>query len=92
MQLMHIPLKTIVVGLVGGSFAVILNMLALVMIGMINQKVTPEQHVSYIHWGSGVKKQFRNLYPESNLLVLVRLCEVGLVLSFIALLWAIGIL
>jgi hypothetical protein len=92
MQLAGIPLRALLAGLVLGSFAVILNMLALVMIGMINHKLAPDQRISYFHWGSGIKKQFRTLYPDSKLTIAVRLCEISLVSSFIVLLWTLGIL
>lgn len=90
MEIIGIPLKAVIAGFVEGGLAVILNMFALVMIGRINEKLEPDRRVSYFHWGSGIKKQFRQLYPESKLLVVVRLCELGLVLGFVGLLWALG--
>lgn len=91
MQIAGFPLKAIIAAAAGGSFAIVLNMLALVLIGKINEKVQPDKRVSYFVWGSGIKKQFRQLYPDSKLLVVMRLCEAGLLLSFIFLIWALGV-
>jgi hypothetical protein len=90
--MMGIPLRAVIAALIGGSFAIILNQLALVMIGKINEKLEPDRRISYFHWGSGIKQQFRQLYPDSKLIVVVRVDELGLVLSFVGLLWALGIL
>lgn len=88
MQMMGIPIQAIAIGLVAGGFAVTLNMLALIMIGKINQKLPLDERVSYFNWGSGIKKQYRGLYPESNLIIIVRVCEILLILCFVALFWS----
>jgi hypothetical protein len=67
--MMGIPLRAVIAGLTLGGFAIILNMLALVMIGRINEKLEPDKRINYFHWGSGIKKQFRQLFTDSKLLV-----------------------
>ncbi len=87
MQLMGIPARVLVVGLLGGGFAVIGNMLALVMIGKINQKVPESERVGYFGWSSGIKKRYRLLYPDSKLIFAVRICEVSMIVCFIVGIW-----
>ncbi|MGA2482656.1 MAG: hypothetical protein ABSF92_06025 [Candidatus Acidiferrales bacterium] len=67
----------------------ILNMLALVMIGKINQKLPEDQRVGYFGWSSRIKKQYRALYPESRWLLAVRTCEILMFASFALLVWII---
>jgi len=83
MQFEAFPPRQLTMGLVAGGFAITANMLALIMIGKINEKVEPDQRISYFFWGSGIKKRFRELYPGSWLLAALRGCELGLVLSFV---------
>ncbi len=92
MQIMGLPAKAIIVALIGGGFAIMGNMLALIIIGEINQKVSEGQRISYFWWGTGIRKQHRWLYPDSKLVLLFDTCWISLVLCFPILLWSLGIL
>lgn len=68
-------------------------MLILVMIGQINRKLPEGEQISYIFWGIGKVFRFhRRFYPESYLVYLSMLCGVGIVASFFALAWSLGLL
>jgi hypothetical protein len=84
---MGLPGKMLVAGFLGAGFAVALNMLALVMIGKINEKVPEGERVGYFGWSSGIKKRYRLLYPDSKLIVAVRICEVLMIVCFIVVIW-----
>jgi hypothetical protein len=60
-------IQMIVIALIGGGFALAANFVAFEMIDQINRKVPNQQKVDLFRWGSGIKKQHRNLYPDSKL-------------------------
>jgi len=62
------------------------------MIGKINERVPDNERVSYLWWGSEVRRKFKRLYPGNRLVVLLDSCIILLVLSFIALVkvWVFG--
>ena len=76
-------------GLTMGTFAITVNMLYLVMIGKINEKVPKNKRISYFRWGSGVKKQFRELYPTSRLLLAVNIFQALFLPTFAVGAWVI---
>ncbi|HKS82851.1 MAG TPA: hypothetical protein VJR23_15215 [Candidatus Acidoferrales bacterium] len=78
--------RAVVLALVGGSFAVLANMISLIMIGKINERVPVSERLSYVFWGTEVKKKFKQLYPDSRLALLFNLCIVLMVISFALLL------
>ena len=85
MPLDRVWAKLIIFGLLQGSFAIALNTLYLVMIGKINQRVRENQRISFVLWGSGVKKQLRQLYPDRKLLIAIRIGEICFFLAFLVL-------
>lgn len=72
-------------GFVGASSAILANMVSLVMIGKINERVRDEERISYISWGTEVRRKFKQPYPASRLHVLLDSCVVLMALSFIVL-------
>jgi hypothetical protein len=87
MQLMSpFTVRAIVVGLIGGSFAIFANMISFAMIGKINERVPESERISYFWWGTEVRKRFKELYPESRLTLLLDLCVILMVVSFLVLL------
>jgi hypothetical protein len=56
------------------------------MIGKINERVLESERISYFWWGTEVRKRFKELYPESRLTLLLDLCVVLMVVSFLVLL------
>ena len=75
----------------GGSFAVLGNMIYFVMIGKINERVPNSERVSYILWGTEVRKKYKQLYPTSKLPLLVNLCVAFMFVCFPLMLWSMGI-
>jgi hypothetical protein len=76
----------IIFGLVGGSLAILANMISLVMIGKINERVPESERISYFWWGTEVQSKYKRLYPESKLTVLLSLCVILMVVCFFILL------
>jgi hypothetical protein len=87
-----IPLPVIVIALFGGSFAILANMLSFIMIGKINERVPENARISYIWWGTEVRKKYKQFYPASKLALLADLCLLLMVLSFLLLIrfWVFG--
>ena len=87
MQLMSpFTVRAIVVALIGGSFAIFANIISFAMIGKINERVPESERISYFWWGTEVRKRFKELCPESRLTLLLDLCVILMVVSFLVLL------
>jgi hypothetical protein len=80
-----IPLRVIVIALLGGSFAIFANMLSFIMIGKTNESVPENERISYLWWGTEVRKRYKQFYPASKLALLADVCLVMMVLSFLLL-------
>ena len=80
-------LRVIVIALIGGSFAILANMLSFIMIGRINERVPKNERVSYFWWGTEVRRRYKQLYPDSKLALLLDLCGILMVLCFPFLIW-----
>lgn len=87
-----VPLRVILIALLGGSFAVLANMLSFIMIGKINDRVLENERISYFWWGTEVRNRYKQLYPGSKLALLADLCLVLIVLCFLLLIrfWVFG--
>jgi hypothetical protein len=87
-----IPLRVIVIALLGGSFAIFANMLSFIMIGKINERGPENERISYFWWGTEVRKRYKQLYPASKLALLADVCLVLMVISFLLLIrfWVFG--
>lgn len=77
------PLLVIVIALLGGSFAIFANMLSFIMIGKINERLPENERISYFRWGTEVRKRYKQFYPASKLALLVDLCFVLMLFSFL---------
>jgi ABC-type lipoprotein release transport system permease subunit len=87
MQLMSVfTVRAIVIALMGGSFAIIANMISFAMIGKINERVPERERISYFWWGTEVRKRFKKLYPKSRLTLVLDLCVILMVICFLVLL------
>lgn len=75
----------IVAGCLGASSAVLANMISLMMIGKINERLPENERISYFWWGTEVRKRFKQLYPGNRLVLLLDSCVVMMILSFILL-------
>jgi uncharacterized membrane protein len=87
-----IPLNIIVVALFFGVFAIAANMLSFVMIGKINERVPEAERISYLRWGTEVRKRYKELYPTSKLPLLVNVCVVMMLVGsvFVIRFWVFG--
>jgi len=85
LEALHISWQALCAVSIGTSAAVLANTVYFVMIGKVNER-SPEGHrISYVWWGTEVRKRFKQLYPQSRLSFLVDSCVVVMVLCFIAL-------
>jgi hypothetical protein len=87
---MPFSVRTLIVIAIGAGFAVMGNMLALVIIGQINEKVPENERLSYFRWGLGIRKLHKHLYPKSKLVLFFDLCGILMVACFPILLWSMG--
>jgi hypothetical protein len=93
MQLTNlIPLRAIVIALLGGSFAIFANMLSFIMIGKINERAPESERISYFWWGTEVRKRYKQYYPASKLALVADLCLILMLLCFLLLIrfWVFG--
>jgi hypothetical protein len=87
MQVFGISWQLAVLGLVGGSIAILLNMLTLVIIGKINETLPERERISYLNWTSTVYQQYRRIYPRGKLVLLIRIGELAMVVWFVVAVW-----
>jgi hypothetical protein len=93
MQLMtQISWPVILAACVGGTAAILANMISFIMIGKINTVLPEGERISYLWWGSGVRKRFKQLYPRNKLVLLRDSCLVMMILCFIVVVrfWVFG--
>ena len=83
--------RELIAGIVLGGFGVMGNMLALVIIGQINEKVPENERLSYFGWDLRIRKRHKQLYPKSKLVLFFDLCWILMVVCFPILLWFSGI-
>jgi hypothetical protein len=76
-----------IVGHIGAGIALTANMLAYEMIDQINQKLPKEKQISWNWYLTGIKRQHKDMYPNSRLNLLVNVCSVGLVVWFLVIIW-----
>jgi hypothetical protein len=87
-----VPLRVIVIALLGGSFAIFANMVSFIMIGKINERVPENERISYFWWGTEVRRRYKQLYPAGKLALLTDLCVILMVLCSLLLIkfWVFG--
>jgi hypothetical protein len=93
MQLMtRISWPAILAACLGGTAAILANMISFIMIGKINTVLPEGKRISYLWWGTGVRKRFKQLYPGNKLVLLLDSCLVMMILCFIVLVrfWVFG--
>jgi hypothetical protein len=83
--------RTLIIIVIGASFAILGNMLAYVIVGQINQRVLDKEQFSYLWWDLRIRKKHKQLYPGSKLVLLFDLCGILMVLCFPFLIWSMGI-
>ena len=93
MQLMtQISLPVIVAVCLIATAAVVANMISFVMVGKLNIRLPDSERITYLWWGTGVRKQFKQLHPGNKLIYLLDSCLVIMILCFIFLIkfWVFG--
>ncbi|HEX2762043.1 MAG TPA: hypothetical protein VHM27_16085 [Rhizomicrobium sp.] len=70
---------------VGTIAAISANLISVNMIGKINDQSPQHKKISYVFWGGEVRSRFKQLFPESKLVLLLDACVVAVALSFCAL-------
>jgi hypothetical protein len=87
-----VPLRVIVIALLGGSFAILANMVSFIMIGKINVRVPENERISYFWWSTEVRRRYQQLYPAGKLALLADLCLILMVVFFLLLIkfWVFG--
>jgi len=93
MQLIQqITWPVIIAACLGTSSAVLANMISLAMIGKVNSRLPDSEKLSYLWWGTEVRKRFKQLYPGDKLVYALDACVVVVVISFIGLIrfWVFG--
>jgi hypothetical protein len=85
MSIAGIPTVFLMYGLVVGSIAVFANMLGLIMVGKVNERLPERERVGYIRWSRNIVKKYEQLYPEGKLGYLWRACEIAMGLCFASL-------
>jgi hypothetical protein len=82
MSIAGFPGILLIIGLVIGSVAIFGNMLALVMVGKVNERLPEPERISYLWWTRYVLKKYEQLYPDGKLGYLWRACEIAMALGF----------
>jgi hypothetical protein len=88
LQLLNKVIIKIILGVIGGAFALAANIITFTIIDQINQKVSNNERIDWVHWGSGIRKQNRRLYPGSRLVLAMDACAALMVSTFLILGWA----
>ena len=78
-----IPLPVIIASCLFATFAILANLISLVMIGKINERIREGKRISYFRWGTEVRKRFKQLCPKSRLVFLLDSCLFLMILCFL---------
>ena len=80
---MHVSLPLIFAVCIGTSAAFLANLISLAMIGKINERSPEVSRISYLWWGTEVRKRFKQLYPRDRLILLLDSCVATVVVCFV---------
>ena len=88
----HVSWVAMVAVCVGASSTVAANMISFVMIGKINEQLPEAERMSYLWWGTNLRKRFKQLYPANKLVFLLDSAVVIMFISFVCLIkfWVFG--
>ena len=79
----RIPMPAIIAVCSMATAAVLVNMIYFVMIGKINTMLPARERISYLWWGTRVRKRFKQLYPGNKIVLLLDSCVVLMIVCFI---------
>jgi hypothetical protein len=77
----------IILGLVGGAFALAANLVAFEIIAQINTRVCEGERVDFFRWGTEIRKKHRALFPESKLVLTMDVFGALMIATFLILCW-----
>ena len=80
---MQISWPVIIAVCLGTSSAVFANLISFVMIGKVNERVPESERISYLRWGTEVRRRFKLLYPGNRLVLLLDCCLALMILCFV---------
>jgi hypothetical protein len=78
-----LSIPAIVFACLFGSFAIFANALCFIMIGKINERVPETERISYLCWGTDVRREFKQLCPGNKLVLLLDSFTVLMILCFV---------
>ncbi len=82
MIMSQLSLPVIIAACLMATAAILANMISFIMIGKINVLLPENERISYLWWGTRVRKQFKQLYPGNKLALLLDACFVLMLLCF----------
>ena len=88
--MMGFSLRTLAVIGFGATFAIAANMVALAMVGKINEKLPENERMSYLGWDASVRRKYKILYPHGKLVYVFDMLVALVVACFPILLWTMG--
>ena len=80
---MHVSWPLICAVCIGTSAAVLANMISFVMVGKINQRSPEANRISYLWWGTEVRRRFKQLYPGDRLVLVLDSCVAIMAVCFV---------
>ena len=83
MQIFGFPVRALIVVVIGASAALLANMLGLIIVGQLNQKLPIDRPISYFWYDLRIRKQHHQLYPNSKLILLLNLCIIVIIVSVV---------
>ena len=84
-------LLLVALGFLGASCAIAANLIAVSMVNKVNEKLPPSDQMSYMSWDWSIRRKFKGLYPNDNLVRYFDLCVVLVVIGFfLVLFWVFG--
>ncbi len=73
-------LPVLIVACLGGASALLANLVSITMVAKINEGLPEGKQLSIFWWGTELRKEFRQRYPLSRLVLIRDLCF-GLMLN-----------
>jgi len=83
MQALGFPIWALIAMAIGASAALLANMLALIIVGQINQVLPEKERTSYLWHDLRIRGRHRRLYPNSKLVNFLDICIFSMFVSFV---------
>ena len=88
----HIPWPVIPAACLGVFSALLANLVSFRMIEKLNTRLPERERISYVWWGSEVRRTFKQTYPRDKMVVALDASVVTMVLCFLVVIryWVFG--